>query len=36
MLWPMLAKEKLLAGNVPAAREILEQAFIANPESEQI
>ena len=32
----MSAKEKWLAGDVPAAREVLEQAFIANPESEQI
>ena len=36
MLWPMLAKEKLLAGDIPAAREFLKRAFIANPESEQI
>lgn len=32
----MSAKEKWLAGDVPAAREVLEKAFIANPESEQI
>ena len=32
----MSAKEKWLAGDVPAAREVLERAFIANPESEQI
>ena len=32
----MWAKEKWLAGDVPAAREVLEQAFVANPESEQI
>jgi pre-mRNA-processing factor 6 len=32
----MVAKEKWLAGNVPAAREVLERAFVANPESEQI
>lgn len=32
----MSAKEKWLAGDVSAAREVLEKAFIANPESEQI
>jgi pre-mRNA-processing factor 6 len=32
----MAAKEKWLAGNVPAAREVLEGAFVANPESEQM
>ena len=32
----MSAKEKWLAGDVPAAREVLERAFLANPESEQI
>ena len=32
----MAAKEKWLAGDVPAAREVLERAFVANPESEQI
>ena len=32
----MWAKEKWLAGDVPAAREVLEKAFVANPESEQI
>ncbi|CAA7269716.1 unnamed protein product [Cyclocybe aegerita] len=31
-----LEKEKWLAGDVPAARQVLEQAFVANPESEQI
>jgi len=36
VLWLMSAKEKWLAGDVPAAREVLEQAFVANPESEQI
>lgn len=36
MLWLMAAKEKWIAGDVPAAREVLEQAFIANPESVQI
>lgn len=32
----MLAKEKWTAGDVPGARETLEEAFKANPESEQI
>ena len=32
----MAAKEKWLASEVPAAREVLERAFVANPESEQI
>jgi pre-mRNA-processing factor 6 len=32
----MAAKEKWLANDVPAARELLERAFVANPESEQI
>ena len=32
----MAAKEKWLAGDVPATREVLEGAFVANPESEQI
>lgn len=32
----MWAKEKWVAGDVPASREVLEKAFIANPESEQI
>lgn len=32
----MWAKEKWIAGDVPAAREVLEKAFVANPESEQI
>ena len=32
----MSAKEKWLAGDVPAARRVLELAFVANPESEQI
>ena len=36
VLWLMSAKEKWLAGDVPAAREVLERAFVANPESEQI
>ena len=34
--WLMAAKEKWLAGGIPAAREVLERAFAANPESEQI
>jgi lipopolysaccharide biosynthesis regulator YciM len=32
----MTAKEKRLANEVAAAREVLERAFMANPESEQI
>jgi pre-mRNA-processing factor 6 len=32
----MAAKEKWMASDVPAAGEVLERAFIANPESEQI
>ena len=32
----MSAKEKWLAGDVPSARGILEKAFVANPESEEI
>jgi pre-mRNA-processing factor 6 len=32
----MAAKEKWMAGDVPAAREVLERAFLANKESEQI
>ena len=32
----MAAKEKWLGGDVPAARQILDRAFVANPESEQI
>ena len=32
----MAAKEKWLAGDVPAAREVLERAFVSNSESEQI
>ena len=34
--WLMAAKEKWLTGDVPAACEVLERAFVANPESEQI
>lgn len=36
VLWLMAAKEKWMAGDVSAAREVLERAFIANKESEQI
>ncbi|KAK0440011.1 PRP1 splicing factor, N-terminal-domain-containing protein [Desarmillaria tabescens] len=36
VLWLMAAKEKWLAGDVPGARGVLERAFIANQESEQI
>jgi pre-mRNA-processing factor 6 len=36
VLWLMAAKEKWLAGRVPAARDILKLAFDANPESEDI
>jgi len=32
----MAAKEKWLAGDVPAARQVLERAFVANKESESI
>jgi len=32
----MSAKEKWLGGDVPAAREVLERAFVRNSESEQI
>ena len=33
----MLAKEKwITGGDVPGARDVLEQAFLANPESESI
>jgi pre-mRNA-processing factor 6 len=34
VLWLMSAKEKWVAGDVPASREVLEKAFVANPESE--
>jgi pre-mRNA-processing factor 6 len=36
VLWLMWAKEKWLGGDVPAAREVLERAFVRNSESEQI
>ncbi|KAG0250987.1 hypothetical protein DFQ27_009106 [Actinomortierella ambigua] len=35
-LWLMGAKEKWLGGDVPGARAILDAAFLANPNSEQI
>jgi hypothetical protein len=35
-LWLMWAKEKWIRGDVPAARDVLANAFDANPESEQI
>ncbi|KAI5119400.1 hypothetical protein M0805_005943 [Coniferiporia weirii] len=35
-LWLMSAKEKWLADDVPGAREVLENAFVANPDSEKI
>ena len=36
ILWVMWAKKKWEDGDVPAAREVLEKAFLANPESEAI
>lgn len=36
VLWLMAAKEKWLAGDVEAARVVLERAFNVNPESEEI
>src|SRR5690606_12525804 len=36
VLWLMGAKEKWLAGDISAAKGILEAAFAANPNSEQI
>ena len=36
VLWLMWAKKKWEDGDVPAAREVLEKAFLANPESEAI
>ena len=35
-LWLRWAKEKWTTGDVPAARQILAKAFVANPESETI
>jgi hypothetical protein len=32
----MSVKDKRLAGDVPAVRQVLEKAFVANPENEQI
>ncbi|KAL5648753.1 hypothetical protein ACJX0J_039562, partial [Zea mays] len=36
VLWLMAAKEKWLAGDVPAARAILQEAYAAIPNSEEI
>ncbi|KAK6918713.1 hypothetical protein RJ641_017135 [Dillenia turbinata] len=36
VLWQMGAKEKLLAGDVPGARDILREAYLAIPNSEEI
>ena len=36
MLWLMGAKERWLRGDVPGARVVLQRAFAANPESEEI
>jgi len=36
VLWLMGAKEKWMAGDVPSARAILNQAFAANPDSEEV
>lgn len=36
VLWLMLAKERWLAGDVPGARNVLQDAFAANADSEQI
>ncbi|KAJ6619458.1 PRP1 splicing factor, N-terminal-domain-containing protein [Mycena sp. CBHHK59/15] len=36
VFWLMWAKKKWLDDDVPAARRVLEQAFLANPESENI
>lgn len=36
VLWLMGAKEKWLDGDVDAARRILDEAFRANPDSEQV
>ena len=32
----MAAKERWLVGDIPAARQVLERAFVSNPESEQV
>lgn len=36
MLWLMAAKEKWLSHDVDGARTILKEAFLANPDSEQV
>lgn len=36
ILWLMRAKETWLAGDIPSAKKILEAAFAANPNSEQV
>jgi hypothetical protein len=36
VLWLMWAKEKWVGGDVRAAREVLERAFVRNSEGEQI
>jgi pre-mRNA-processing factor 6 len=36
VLWLMRAKEQWLAGDVPAARSVLEQAHSHNPDSEEL
>ena len=36
VLWLMAAKEAWVAGDVPAARQILSEAFAANPDSEEV
>ena len=35
-LWLMAAKERWTQGDVPGARDVLEEAFAANPDSEDI
>ena len=36
VLWLMAAKERWTQGDVPGARDVLEEAFAANPDSEDI
>ena len=36
MLWLMAAKEKWLSQDVDGARTLLQEAFLANPDSEQV
>ena len=36
ILWLMAAKERWLCGDVPGARDVLEEAFVVYPESEDI